>query len=1052
MTPPGAASEYTFESAIVSELAGHLGWAEGGQSHYDRELALDKAELFTFIGATQAEDWDRIRDSFKDANAAQREFARHLAAQIDKYGALDVLRHGVRMNGVAIQLAYFRPGHTLAVNALHEYNANRLTVTRQLHYSAKDPDKSLDLVLFVNGVPVATAELKNLLTQQTVEDAKRQYRITRDPRELIFAKRALVHFAVDQDSVFLTTRLAGKKTRFLPFNLGSNGPGVDGAAGNPASPDGYRTSYLWRTIWQRDAWLELLQRFVHIETDTKKKSNRSPDPHNSPTIFPRLHQWHAVQQLVQHARTHGPGSNYLVQHSAGSGKSNTIAWLAHHLASLHAPENPAEIAPEAREAGLKPNAPVFDKVVVVTDRIVLDRQLQDTIYQFEHVTGVVKQVTEGSSDLADALTGSTARIVITTLQKFPYILDKVSQLGTKRYAIIVDEAHSSQSGESAAKLKKALGVHGGSDIDEEGDLLTSSALARGRQPNLSYFAFTATPKNKTLDLFGTKDPLTGDPRPFHVYSMQQAIDEGFILDVLKNYITYKALWRLQNDAAEAADHADPKVDPKKASAKLVKLAVLNPASQAQHAKVIVDHFHQNVARRLGGRAKAMVVTGSREHALKLFQAIKSYVEQRGFHDCQPIVAFSGTLTVDGIDYTEPKLNGFSEGALPEKFAYTKADDPHALAHNQTEYRILVVADKYQTGFDQPLLTSMYVCKKLAYVAAVQTLSRLNRTHPAKDADDVFVLDFVNTAEEIQEAFRPYFQTMITEPSNANLLYDLQRTVMDFRLFDVPEMDAFLVPYFEAEDARDEKTREKLSAQFYRLLAPAVDRFRALADVNHEEAEEFRAALRDYSNAYSHYSQHIGFADPDLERLYLYGRQLSRALPRVPGQGVDIGETELTHLRLERTGQADLGLKPVADEQAIAPFAPLGGIVREAEEKNLSEVIEDLNERFGVDLGTADKIFFLQNAVTLMEDEQLKQLALMSDQDKFEQAADEKIQVVVAENHENNTTMVVRYFDDPDFQAAYNDAAKKLAYKLIRDPLRDQALRELRAATRTQTAR
>lgn len=1049
MTPPGVASEYTFESAIVTELTGSLGWSAGSQGHYNPELALDTAELFAFLGATQAQAWNRIRDSFQDPNTAQREFARHLAAQIDKYGALDVLRHGVRMNGVSIQLAYFRPGHTLAVDALHEYNANRLTVTRQLRYSVKDAGKSLDLALFVNGIPVATVELKNPLTGQTVEDAKLQYRTTRDPRELIFAKRTLVHFAVDPELVFLTTRLAGKKTRFLPFNLGSNGPGVDGAAGNPASPDGYRTSYLWRTIWQRDAWLELLQRFLHVAIDTKKKSNRSSDPHNSPVIFPRLHQWHAVQHLVQHARTHGAGSNYLVQHSAGSGKSNTIAWLAHHLSSLHTPENPADLASEARAAGLVPNTPVFDKVVVVTDRIVLDRQLQDTIYQFEHVTGVVKQVTEGSSDLADALTGSTARIIITTLQKFPHILHKVSQLGTKRYAIIVDEAHSSQSGESAAKLKKALGAYGGGDIDSEGDLLTSSALARGRQPNLSYFAFTATPKNKTLDLFGVKDPVTGAPRPFHVYSMQQAIDEGFILDVLKNYTTYKALWRLQNDAVEEAEQADPRVDPKKASAKLVRMAVLNPASQAQHAKAIVDHFHQNVARRLGGRAKAMVVTSSREHALKLFQAIKSYVEQRGFNDCQPLVAFSGTLDIDGIEYTESKLNGFSEAALPEQFGYTKADDPLAAARNQTEYRILVVADKYQTGFDQPLLTAMYVCKKLAYVAAVQTLSRLNRIHPAKDADDVFALDFVNTAQDIQDAFRPFFQTTITEESNPNLLYDLQRTVMDFRLFDVPEMDAFLVPYFAAEEATDPKTREKLSAQFYRSLDSALDRFAALSAVNRDEAEEFRGALRDYTNAYSHYSQYIGFADADLERLYLYARQLSRALPPVPGKGVDVGDTELTHFRLERTGQTDLSLT-AAEEQAIAPFAPLGGLVREAEEKSLGEVIEDLNQRFGVDLGTADKIFFLQNAVSLMEDEQLKQLALMSDQDKFEQAADEKIQMVVAENHENNTTLVVRYFDDTDFQAAYNDAAKKLAYKLIRDPLRDQALRELRAAARAQT--
>ncbi|HEV8651357.1 MAG TPA: type I restriction endonuclease [Actinomycetes bacterium] len=594
------------------------------------------------------------------ANAAQAEFARLVAKEIDDRGALDVLRHGVKDRGVTIKLAYFRPSHTLAQGALDNYKANRLTVMRQLHYSIRDPHKSLDLVLFLNGVPVATAELKNPLTGQTVEHAKAQYRQDRDPKELLFARRALVHFAVDPDLVFITTRLAGAKTRFLPFSTGSDGPGRSGGAGNPpAAPGYYRTSYLWEQVWQPDSWLDLIHRFLHVEDENAKRGrapvSRRGDAHAKPLIFPRFHQWHAVRELTTHAASHGAGTNYLVMHSAGSGKSNTIAWLAHRLSSLHTPEGLVATDAAAREGRLGPNQPVFDKVIVITDRRVLDRQLQDTIYQFEHVSGVVQRIDESSEQLAQALSGQTARIVITTLQKFPFVLDKVSGLGDKRYAVIIDEAHSSQSGESAAALKRVLGRLGSDDVDDDGDPLTAAALARGRHPNLSYFAFTATPKAKTLELFGTPHPVTGVMEPFHTYSMRQAIEEGFILDVLRNYLTYQTYWRLRN---AAADEADRQVDPRKAKAKLVRAAELHPTSQEQRAQIIVDHFRTHAMGRLGGRARAMVVTRSREHAVKLYQAIRSYIAKRELTGCATLVAFSGTITLDGIDYTEPKLNGF----------------------------------------------------------------------------------------------------------------------------------------------------------------------------------------------------------------------------------------------------------------------------------------------------------------------------------------------------------------------------------------------------------
>ncbi|MEV6924536.1 type I restriction endonuclease [Dactylosporangium sp. NPDC051485] len=1022
--------EEAFEATIEVEMLAR-GWERGVLGCYSCELGLDTSELETFVGATQKKAFERLVTTYGGLPEAQREFAKRVAAEIDKRGTLDVLRNGIKDRGVTIQLAYFRPGHTLAAGALDEYSANRLTVVRQLRYSAKTSDE-LDLALFVNGIPVATAELKNPLTGQDVEDAKAQYRTDRDPKEPLFDKRALVHFAVDPHLVFLTTRLAGERTRFLPFNVGSSGPGVSGGAGNPPAPvDGYQTSYLWQEVWQRDNFLELLQRFEHVEVPRKGKG----DPHTSPKIFPRYHQWHAVRAMTAHATENRAGHNYLIEHSAGSGKSNTIAWLAHRLSNLH---NAA-------------NAPVFDKVIVITDRVVLDRQLQDTIFQFDHVAGVVRKIDEDSQQLADALTGSTAKVIITTQQKFPFVLDKVAGLGGRRYAVIIDEAHSSQSGESANALKKALGRHGSDDIDDDGDLLTASALARGRHPNLSYFAFTATPKAKTLELFGTRNPATGKDEPFHVYSMRQAIDEGFILDVLRNYITYQARWRLVNAAVDAAETADPEVDPKKAKAKLVRAAELHPESQDQRAQIIVEHFRTEVADRMGGRAKAMVVTRSREHALRLYQAMRRYLDKRGIADCAPLVAFSGTLTLDGLDYTEPKLNGFSEAALPDAFAYTKADDPQAVARKQAEYRILIVAEKYQTGFDQPLLCAMYVDKPLTGVAAVQTLSRLNRTHRLKSQDDVFVLDFANEAEDIQKAFKPYFETTITEPTDPNLLYDKQRDVMDHQVLVSAEMDAFADALLSAErDSASETQLEKAHAQLYRFLQPAVDRFTDLAKQDRDRAEEFRSAASDYVRAYGFLAQVVGYADPDLERLYLYTRFLLRRLPHEPGAGVDIGETTLSHLRIDKIGAHDIALQP-SGAHLIPGFSPDGGAAKVVEEKPLSEVIEELNDRFGFDLSSSDQILIAQQIISLAEDEKMQAVALNNDLAKFGQVADPELDNIVARNHDRNTAFVGRYFDNPEFQAAVKAEARRRAYNLILSPARAEALRKLRSQVSAKTA-
>jgi type I restriction enzyme, R subunit len=1007
--------ERSFEDAIESSLLGS-GWLRGAASNYDRRLGLDTAELFAFIGATQPNEWAKLLAYHgNNPDEAQRHFGQYLAKQIDERGPLDVLRRGVKDKGISFKLAYFEPAHTITDDAFRLYRANRLIVTRQLAYSEQNSN-TLDLALFVNGIPLATAELKNPLTGQTVEDAKRQYREDRDPKELLFARRTLVQFAVDPDMVFVTTKLARDKTRFLPFNTGSDGPGVSGGAGNPPAQDsGYRSSYLWEQIWHPGTWMDLVRRFLHTD-----KESRS-------LIFPRYHQWHAVTNLADHAARNGSGHNYLVMHSAGSGKSNTIAWLAHRLSSLHT----APVLDEnARAKGLRPNDQVFDKVIIITDRVVLDRQLQDTVFQFEHVPGVVQRIDKDSAQLAEALQGETAKIIITTMQKFPYILDKVQGLKGKRFAVVVDEAHSSQSGDSAAALKKVLLKLGSDDVDESGDLLTASALARGRHETLSYFAFTATPKPKTLELFGTPHPVTANPQPFHTYSMRQAIEEGFILDVLRQYVTYKSYWKLAN-----ANPGDPEVDPKKAGAQLARFVTLHPTMNAQKAEIIVEHFRRHTAPLLGGRAKAMVVTGSRESAVRLHAAIQKYVETQGYAGCAALVAFSGDLDIDGTEVTEARINGFSEGELPERYAYTAADDRHAgtpAAKQATEYRILVVAEKYQTGFDQPLLTTMYVDKLLKNVAAVQTLSRLNRIHPLKAQGDVFVLDFMNEAGDTAEHFKPYFETAATSPTDPNLLYTAQNAVMGYALLVDSEMQAYAEALLAAErKATSDTGLQRAHAALYRFTDPARDRYVALVGADHDAADGFRTALRDYTRMYAFLSQVVPYHDEELERLYLYGRALLNRLPRRQDPSVDVGEVALTHLRISKTGEHDASLTPEG-EQMLPGFVGGGaGKQHDPDKVALSELIEAFNDKFGIGLGEADKVWVEQQIVALAEDGALEAAAMVNDESNFGVVCDKRIEDVILSRHDDNGKLMQRYLDDDSLRSQLNQFARRQAYQMIR---------------------
>ncbi|OZM75642.1 type I restriction endonuclease subunit R [Pseudonocardia sp. MH-G8] len=1031
---PGVHTERAFEDRVEHELLAQ-GW-EKAQGGYRPELGIDTGELYRFLGATQQKSWNKLIDLYGgDQNTAQRQFAQRLASEVDSRGVLDVLRQGVRDRGVQIDLAYFRPGHTLAVDALADYEKNVLTVARQLHYSTRDPSRSVDMALFVNGLPTATVELKNPNTGQNADHAIAQYR-ERDANDVFFGKRAVVHFAVDPDRAFVATRLRGGDTQFLPFNLGSNGPGVSGAAGNPpAQPGSYAVAYLWEQIWQRDNWLDLLQRFLHIQAPDKKGVRTNP--HTAPRIFPRYHQWHAVQKMVEDARTHGAGRNYLIQHSAGSGKSNTIAWLAHRLSTLFDADN----------------QPVFHKTIVITDRVVLDRQLQKTIFQFDHTPGVVRKIDEDSTQLAAALDDATSKIVISTLQMYPFVLGKIAGMGLagRRYAVIIDEAHTSQGGESAIRLKQVLGANVPAREEDE-DAATYLSRVRGKHPNLSYFAFTATPKSPTLKLFGTWDPQRVNPHtgeqgmyvPFHVYSMRQAIDEGYILDVLANYLTYDTKWRLRNAAVEHQESrlANPEVDERKAKAKLVRFAELHPKSLDQKAKLIVEDFRDTIAGRLGGRAKAMVVTSSREHALGLYQAIRRYIDVTDA-GLGVLAAFSGKLEdgSTGVEFTEAQLNGFPEKQLPDMFAYTKADDPQAAARGQDEYRLLVAAEKYQTGFDQPLLCGMYVDKPLTGVAAVQTLSRLNRIHPLKSQDDVRILDFENDATAIQAAFEDWFESTITEEADPNLLYDKQREVMEFGLLAASEMEAFMRVLGEAPPGRmPEAAERKLHAQLHEYLKPARDRFDAL-DTD-DEREGFRGALQTYVRAYSLLAQVIDWGDPDLERLYQYGRILLIRLPGRPPASVDIGDADLSHFRLEFTGQHNVSLSAVGDRD-VRGHAADGGGLREPEMTPLAEVIAELNDRFGLGLGTSDEILVFQQVVGLVEDTSMQQIALANDEARFGQVADDRLDDIVAENAERNTDFMKLYFDNDEFQKAVKEAARRRAYRIIREPAREEALSRLR---------
>jgi type I restriction enzyme R subunit len=985
--------ERGFEDSIEAALVAG-GYLKSVPSNFDAALGLDTAELFAFIGATQIKEWEALLGRYgNDPDAAQRGFAKRLAAELDSRGTVEVLRHGVVDLGITIRLAFFKPAHGLTPELQQLYVANRVSVTRQLAFE-QGSTKTLDLALLVNGIPTATAELKNPLTNQDVEHAIRQYRADRDPTNVTLSRRALVHFAVDPDRVAMTTKLAGQATRFLPFNLGQ-----DGGAGNPSNPKGHRTAYLWERVWARDAWMDLLARFVHVERPAvgTPAARRAVEV----VIFPRFHQWDAVLRLEAHAREHGAGLSYLVQHSAGSGKSNTIAWTAHRLSSLH----------DARDSK------VFDKVIVITDRVVLDRQLQETIYQFEHVRGVVVNIDRDSAQLAEALVGEQARVIVTTLQKFPFVLDKIAELPARRYAVIVDEAHSSQTGEAAKDLRLALGATDEQEltvaeaedagflaeaVDPVEEALAKAVGARGRQANLSFFAFTATPKARTLEMFGTFDPTSGRYQPFHLYSMRQAIEEGFILDVLASYVTYQTYWRIEKTITD-----DPTYEAPKARRAIARFVSLHPSSLAQKAEIIVEHFRNHTATKITGQAKAMVVTSSRLHAVRYKQAIDAYIAKKGYLDLAAVVAFSGRVIDEhDLTYTEAGMNGFPEGQTAERFA-------------TSDYQVLIVAEKFQTGFDQPLLHTMYVDKVLTGLNAVQTLSRLNRIHSNKA--DTFVLDFRNETEDIVKAFEPYYGRTVAPPTDPNLLFDTRRRLDDFDVLRPDEIEATVALLL----AGDTKTHGRV----YAALDPAVERFTSLVE---EDRLAFKDALDKFVRTYSFLSQVVAFGDSKLERDYIYCRALAARLRDAASvERLDLGtEVELTHLKTEMTFEGSLS--PDADAGEVKSIFGEGrGAKSNPQVEHLSEIVDELNERFGLNLDERDQLLFDQFEETWAADPDVVDQARSNSLENFRLVFDHRFLDTVVSRMDENEAIFKRILDDEEFRQVLMDLYAGRVYRRAR---------------------
>ena len=891
-------TEKGLESFITDHLVEKNGYILRDYSEYDRELCLDLPLFINFLEATQKDELERLKRLHGDSY--QQKIARRLVDRIKSKGVIEVLRKGIVDNGVSLKLMYTKPVSDLNPSAHERYAQNIFSVTRQLHFS-QSTEQSVDLAIFVNGIPVITFELKNELTKQTVQDAIRQYKQDRSPREPLFGfGRCVVHFAVDSELVYMTTHLLGDKTYFLPFNKGS-----DHSAGNPVNPSGIKTSYLWEDVLTKDSLVNLIQNFASLVEETDEDGKKIKK-----LLFPRYHQLDAVKKLLADAQSQGIGKSYLIQHSAGSGKSNSIAWLAHQLVDLHDPTGQNTI---------------FDSIVVVTDRTVLNSQIGENLRQFTQVDGVFEDIDKSSKQLKEALQDGK-KIISTTIQKFPFILADLGKLPGNKFAVIIDEAHSSQSGESSRKLNQALSGATNEEDEEktDEDKILEAIQSRKMLENVSYFAFTATPKNKTLELFGDRNN-EGKPVPFHVYSMKQAIEEGFILDVLKNYTTYHTYFKLIKKIED-----DPEYDKRAAKRKIAKFIGTDERTIEKKALVMVDHFMNAVvaSRKINGHAKAMVVTASRRSAVEYKKAFDRLLAEKNI-PFKALVAFSGEI--DG--QTEDSLNDYSVSGINDIKKSFKHDT----------YRFLIVANKFQTGFDQPLLHTMYVDKQLHGVMAVQTLSRLNRTkYPYKK--DTFVLDFVNESAEIQDSFEPFYKTtLLSDTTDPNQLFDVKDALADYQLYSDDEVKRYASLILGNAPVNE----------LHAMLDVSVGRFKQLSK---DEQYDVIAKVKTLTRMYAFLSQIVPFESVELEELYIFLNHLKDKLR--PDKAEDttsdlLSNIDLDSYRVQLVATQNIALAGDAELQPLGPETAGAG---EVEIDSLSGIVKSLNEKFGdIEFTDGDKL-------------------------------------------------------------------------------------------------
>lgn len=1000
-------NELRFEMDIETHLLNQESYRKLTMSGYDVNKAIYLDVLVEFIKKTQAKQWARYERYYGED--APNKLYRRLEDSINTHGLLYVLRNGIKDMGVDLFVCFFKPETELNPTLVERYDENILGITRQFAYSPYNTN-TIDMVISLNGIPLVAIELKNQLKGQDYKNAIHQFKNRRDPKEFLFRfdHRILVYFAVDLYEVWMTTELKGHDTYFLPFNQGSNGPGVSGGYGNPANPEGYTTSYLWEDILSKDSFLDIIHRFISRTKDVKdsKKADK--------IIFPRYHQYHVVKNVLKDVKEKGAGNNYLIEHSAGSGKSMSIAWIAYRLASLHDYDD----------------KPIFDSIIVVTDRIVLDSQLQDTINSFEHKKGLVEAIDDKkrSKGLTEAI-NDNKRIIISTIQKFLFAYKDFDEMTDRKFAIIVDEAHQGQTGASARTLRRSLidlkvAIKDYADaegIDEEEvddtDELVAEVLAQGQHKNQSFFAFTATPKNKTIELFGRYNSDTQKHEPFHIYSMRQAIDEGFILDVLKYYTTIEDQFKLVRTTSE-----NPEVIEGQAKRVLVQYYKEHGHTIEAKTKMLMANFLNNGQFRIDGKAKAMVVASSRPNAVRYYLEIQEYIKNNPVEtqNIGVLIAFSGEVKLDGKSYREADINVDTNGRK------INSDKKLRKAYSGKDFNILVVANKYQTGFDEPLLHSMYVDKKLKGVNAVQTLSRLNRIYTGKV--DTFIMDFVNNHEDIKKSFQPFYEETYLEGStDYNRVYDLRIKIHEFMLYNDQDVDTFAQIKIESGRKQDDRALGRVTS----IIKPIIEQY---LDLSEKAKYEYRDLVRKFNHAYSYITQIVRINDKELFKEFMLTSYLIKLLPKDTTEKINIDDKiTLEYAKLKETYTGSIELEKKATD--LKPEKTVKPRQKTKAKDTLQSIIDKVNEQYFGDFTEGDRVIIQGIFEMFMNDEEVKKYEKYARDNNptmfIESLFPDKFKEIATNLFTSNHESFQKLFTDKEFYNKVMDAMARELYKKLR---------------------